>query len=639
MKFNKFLLPTLFITGMTLLSAAAANAKMLPATAAQNSASQKSLLSAAAGSRLSAAAADLESRLRPFIQSKLTGYSALSRLPQSQLPREIDFLRLARMWDRLSPGFRALYKMATQIPDTFSMYVSPGGHFEVYYTITDPQSKVDPADTIHYGTGSDWRPRQSGPNGIPDYVDEVAWALDSSWSMEIDRFNFIPPLPNKDSTHTSDRYRAVITWFTSGWYAMTYPEGKTDSMSPKGYTSYIEIRNEWSGSEWRDLGYDLHPENGIRVTCAHELFHGVQYAMTWNLPYDSQLDDFPLTWIEGTAVLMEELAFDYVNDYLQYAGFFFYNPQMSFLDSSLDMRVYSNSILAKYLFEKAMASPGIDIIRKVHFDNYAQRTPFHPNLRTSSLSSGNFWAIILNRFHTGSYYTGARADTARFFADAALLGEWSYSHDVLSLTNTVTKTVHPCGMQTFGFTPDTAGADTFSFSLACERFQDTVPYPVWAASCIVRGQSRPDSVFSLPVDIAGQAACRIAGWKSRSEILIIVSSGHPSQIKNATITVLRPSRQLVIFPNPGRLRERKFVRFEGNDVREVRLYSVDGTLVWNSCDARRETFDTYNGGLEWKLVNGQGKKVVPGYYSAVVTQRDTLTNAKKSSLHKVLVVP
>jgi hypothetical protein len=591
---------------------------------------------AAAGRPSPAFIRDFESRMRPFFESKLKGGRALLQLPQAQLPKEIDFLLLAKLWYGLSPEFKILYKTATQIPSGFQMYVSPGGHFEIYYlpVTLDDVNGVDITDTMHYGAAGDWRPRLPVPDGIPDYVNEVAWALDSTWSMEIDRFGFVAPLPYKDATHTSDRYRVVITWFYDGWYGMTYPEDMANG-TPPGYTSYIELRNNWNGAPWTSLGYEAHPENGIRVTCAHEFFHGVQYAMTWS--DTGWMDDFPLSWLEGTAVLMEELAFDYVNDYLQYTTSFFDDPMMSFLSTATDMSVYTNALLTKWLFEKATGSHRIDFVRQIFFTNYSKPTSFHPNLRATSLSFGSPWVTILNHFHTGSYFTGARADTSRFLADAALMGAWSYSHDSLSSSYPVTKTVNPYGMQIFSFGPDSANEDTADFQLRCETTNlDTVPYPSWAASCIVRRKTGPDTVMFLAVDIAGWASVRIPGWKSLNEILLVVSNGAPMEKRTATAYYLPRFPPLVIFPNPGHIRTKKFMHFEGNDIQEIRIYAGDGGLVSVSTD---KSFQQYIHGFIWQFANHNGKTVVPGYYTAAVTMRSSPAAEKKTSLHKVLVFP
>jgi hypothetical protein len=637
------------ITALLLLSLFCPVSAKMSINASPEAQTDNTLRAAGAGTGVTSSSfvRGFEARLRPFFESKRAGARALRTLPPAQFPGETDLLRLTSLWSSLSPEFKALYKQATQIPNNYSMYVSPGGHFEVYYCAlsSDTSSGVAAADTMGYGGSFDWRTKTNGPNGIPDYVDEVAFALDSSRSMMVDRFNFAPPLPNKDSAHTSDRYRLVITYIGS-YYGVTYPDGKVVA-ADKGYSSHIELRNNWNGSEWSAKQYDVHPANGIRVTCAHELFHGVQYAMTWNLPEISSLDDFPLSWIEGSAVLMEELGFDYINDYLQYTTLFFNNPQMSFLDQSGSNSVYTNGLLAKYLFEKSTGTPRIDFIRDIFFTNYAQVTPFHENLRATSIAStGSPWAIVLNRFHTASYYSGMRADTSRFCADAGLMGQWNYSRADFADSAAVTKTINPYGMQPFVFVSDTGDFDTLSVSITATQSPDTLPYPRWGASCIIRGPAMRDSLLSLSIDTLGRATCRITGWKSRNELLVILSNGHPSDARNATVTLTFPAatgNSVTIFPNPGRVRDSragKFMRFQGNSIEEVRLYTMSGALVASSRDkAFRRYRNGSRSGFEWGFVNSHNATVAPGYYAALVTTANAISGGKKSALHKVLVFP
>lgn len=472
-----------------------------------------------------------ESRLRPYFESRIKGSLAMAALSQSQYPRENDILMIPRVWNSLSPEFKALYKSAIAIPADYKMYVSPSGHFEVYYTIADPDNAVDPTDTLGFGSGQNWRIKISGKNGVPDYVDEVAWALDSSWSLEVDRLGFIAPLPVKDAQHTSNRYRVVIQSLGPENYGNTWVDEKATGAT-KGWSSHFELRNEWNEVLWDNLGYKQHPENGAKVTCAHEFFHGVQYAMSWS----EGNDYFPICWLEGTAVLMEGLAFNDIKDYLQYTGLFFNDPQMSFFSTN-DNEKYSNSLLTKFIYEKGTGPNHIDLIKNVFFNNYAKIAPFHSNLRTVSLNLGATWVSILNRFHTGTFFTGSRADTSRFLADAALLKEWTYFRDTISLSHTTAKTVNPYGMAIFDFAPDIGDNDTLSIILEGETTSlDTVPYPYWGATCIIKRTMQPDSLFTLSIDPAGQARCRIVGWRRLREMLIIVTNGHPSAALNATVS-------------------------------------------------------------------------------------------------------
>ena len=79
-------------------------------------------------------------------------------------------------------------------------YISPGKHFEVYYSPSPIKSFLQ-NDNYGFDTLNNWRQKISAPNGIPDYVDEIAWALDSSWSIEVDRFGFQEPIPLMEGIH------------------------------------------------------------------------------------------------------------------------------------------------------------------------------------------------------------------------------------------------------------------------------------------------------------------------------------------------------------------------------------------------------------------------------------------------------
>jgi hypothetical protein len=480
--------------------------------------------------------ADFETRLRPYFEGRVRGDRSALLLAPAQTPHDVDIRQIARLWNRLSPSFKKLYKAGIQMPAGFSVYPSPGGFFEVYYTTESSSSdKVSSADTYGYGSKTSWRVRTAGANSVPDYIDEVAWALDSSHSMLVGRFGFVAPIPNIEGMFTSNKYRVVIRQIGSYDYGLTWVKDKADNGKSTGFTSFIEMRNSWAG--WSKQGYDVHPEWGAQVTCVHELFHGVQYAMAWN----DDIDYFPNTWLEGTAVLMEGLAFNEIKDYLQYSGAFFSNPTgMSFFDNSQSTIVYTNSLLTKYLYEKATGAPRIDFIKNMTFTNYAAVTPFHQNLRKTADSFGASWAAMLNDFHTGSYFTGSRADTSRFIVDADTLDQWNCLFDTLSYWYASVKSVSPHAMQTFRFAPSPGENDTQFIRLSGEvRIADTGMLPIWAASCILMPRTMgPDSVARILVDRTGQAMLRIDNWHSLTQTLIIVTSAHPSEKRTATVSLM-----------------------------------------------------------------------------------------------------
>jgi len=504
-----------------------------------------------------------EARLRPYLQSRRRGARSVNALPASQLPREDDFLALAAVWSKLDPSFLALYQAAVS-PNSqgYDSCLSPGGHYVIYYT-TNPDSAdaVDPTDTIGFGPdSSNWRTKTSGPNHIPDYIDQVAFSCDSAWSMEVNRFGFHQPASMSSNGGASSRYHFFATETGEGYYGQTFPDAPFPG-SAIGFFAHCEVRGNWTDPIWdiggsdSTLNYNIHPENAAHVTCVHENFHGIQFSMLWNQQgVNNPFDYFPLGWIEGTAVMMEHLGFDDIKDYLQYATAFFSAPDsMPFLVDDNENILYSNSLLTIFLFEKAPASPRIDFPKTIFYNNYnyTNGIPFDTNLRATSGDStfNTTWVGLLNRFHTGSYFTGIRADTSRFDLDAALMPWWAVTPDSSAASYSITKTVYPYAMQTFDYKPNTAGPfDTLTINLACTDSAATVPTPRWAASCIVRGSGLPDSVITLPFDTFGNASCVITGFRARNEVLVIPTNGDPESDGFAAVSF--KASALIVPPAP-----------------------------------------------------------------------------------------
>ncbi len=472
----------------------------------------------------------LEERLKPYLERRIHHSPATN---QNGL-NESDLFLLAKVWNGLSPDFKQLYQQATQIPSQDAFYVSPSGHFEIYYT-TKGEDKISPADNYGFGAGGNWRIKNGHPNGIPDYVDEVAWDLDSAWSMEIDRFQYIQPIPYKDATHASDRLKVVIASLGQGFYGETFPG---EQVGAHGISSHIEINNNWSGPDWAATGYDTIPYNGARVTCPHEFFHTIQFAMAHSVyQLDAAPDSFPLSWTEGTAVMMEGLAFQYVYDYIQYTPDYFDDPTITMLDPTDEsMAIYTNSLMTKFLHELFSPAPDNDFIRHVFFSNYDTLADFYKILRSESSAVGKNWVDILNDFHTQSYFTGARAVAGVFIQDAPLLPEWNFTFDTPDATQKITKQVHPYAMQVFAFKPSQIQGDTLEVTFQGDPPSAAVTYPIWSVSCILERSGGKDSVVHFAFANNTIASLEIPSWKSLKDALFIVSNGDISSSRNATIS-------------------------------------------------------------------------------------------------------
>jgi hypothetical protein len=521
-----------FLITIVLTSAARPAARQASAAAQLSS-------SVSGGSASTSALRTFESALTPYFQAR-ANRSMLSAVFYA--PSQQDLFMIARHWVHFSPSFQALFMSAMQIPKGLQVHHSPGGHFDILYADSGADS-VDITDTIGY-SGTDWRTRTHAGNGIPDYVDEVAFAADSAWSMEVDRFGFVQPYPYVDSNYPSSRYKIRIRKFDGtsedSFYALTSPFS-SPSTGGVGQRSLIEIRSEWTNPSIWPPDYILHPEKPIRVTCAHEFFHTIQYAMAKTDVGNIWLDDFPVTWTEGSAVLMEDLCFDYINDYLQYLGGFFSNPTDPMLDKSYDgYTEYKNSIVLMYLYQFAAARPGIDFVKTMYDINSLKSLSFSDDLRKTALGFGRTWADLLGSFFTGSYYTGNRAVAGRFIADAPLLSQWSYGPDAASKAQPLTKSLEPFAMNTFSCIHQAGDADTLRIGFLGDSLDAGVSdtNAIWSVHCILKKNDRPtdDSVIALPVFSTRKAQASISGWGACIEALMIVTNARNDKPRNATVT-------------------------------------------------------------------------------------------------------
>jgi hypothetical protein len=521
---------------------------------------------AASPAQLNQAIRNFESLYTPFFQGK----AGIIHAPATGfvIPSQADLFSIAKYWSLFSPSFQTLYTKATEIPAGMIKYVSPGGHFEVYYAKSGSDS-VPLTDTIGYG-GQSWRSRQHSPNGIPDYVDEAAFAADSAWSMEIQRFGFVKPLAYADNNYPGSNYKIDITYFIGDDqdYAFTYPQN-TDANGSIGVRSFINIRNEWESPNFNksNLDYAHHPEKAIYVTLVHEFFHAIQYSMARTVrSIDDKnlfLDDFPVTWTEGAAVLMEDLGFDYINDYWQYMPDFFSRPDSSTFmykaDSYKDM--YKNGVAAQYLFYHAADTAGIGFFRTMYDNNYKSLTKFDENVYHTAAAFNRTWPEMLGSFTTASYYTGSRTVGSRFVPDADSFPQWSYAVDDAGQRLSLSKTVLPFAMQTFSLVNQHGYSDTLHIDFSGDSVvpAGTEAYGVWDVRCILKknDNAADDSLVTLPLLSRGSGTIQISGWQRFREALVIVTNGRYDRVRQATvtfetcgITILKGATRLYSAPIP-----------------------------------------------------------------------------------------
>ncbi|PWN05600.1 T9SS type A sorting domain-containing protein [Rhodohalobacter mucosus] len=207
------------------------------------------------------------------------------------LPLELDYHRL-KTRNRLSPSSVDEIERYTNYPQTNHQqsYLSDSGNFIFYYE-TDGVHAV-PSDDLN-------------TNGIPDYVEQAAFAADSSYRYQVEQAGFVDFLK-------TDPYEIYFENFN--FYGVT---------NSSGSTSFIRIHNNFDG-----FPPNAHPEGdrigSLYVTIAHEIKHAIQYETN---RWDGDAGSFD--WIEMDATMMEEVVFDNVNDYYNYIKFDFDSDQPS----------------------------------------------------------------------------------------------------------------------------------------------------------------------------------------------------------------------------------------------------------------------------------------------------------------------
>lgn len=224
---------------------------------------------------------------------------------------------------------------------------SPNGLFKIHYTTTG-------GDAV-YRAGDD----RDG-DGVPNYVEDMAFILESVRAHIIDTLGYPPP--PVDSFYESggdEKYDVYISNLPTGYFGLTYPdEYAQDDTNFTRATSFIELENDYQELPT----YKNRPLDAVRVTCAHEFFHAVQFGIDVSeFEVDTTVSQGDMTffvrtyWMEMSAVWMEEEIYDDINDYYAYLPYFFNYPRVSiqqFKSTITDYHPYASVVFPIFLSEK-----------------------------------------------------------------------------------------------------------------------------------------------------------------------------------------------------------------------------------------------------------------------------------------------
>lgn len=223
----------------------------------------------------------------------------------------------------------------------------------------DPQTLDTENFRIHYTlNGRDQvPPGDENKNGHPDYVEEVARAMEFSWYAEIDYFGWTAPPPD-GNLGGDDRYDVyledILDEDIAGYTDWDYEEDEgidnpnSEQIERYASTSFIALDNDYAEYSESSIPW-VETLEYMQVTAAHELHHAIQFG------YDAFE---PHGWLwEASATWMQDEVFDSINEGIDILPSVFKATDSCQLDEGGDERVedgdhwYGLWIFIRYLSE------------------------------------------------------------------------------------------------------------------------------------------------------------------------------------------------------------------------------------------------------------------------------------------------
>lgn len=276
---------------------------------------------------------------------------------------------------------------------------------------------------IHYTTsGNDAvLPGDSNGNGLPDYVENVASAMEESYRVEVTEMGWAAP-PSDGQEGGDNRFDVYLeNIFGDG--TAGYADGGFDEMivGDNPNTAPLETNASWSymalDNDFAELDdYEVAPEGVVvtveeymRSTAAHEFMHAIQYG------YDS---GEPADWMwEAIATWVQDEVYDDVNDANEELVAVFKSPDTCQVAYGGEERIddenhwYGMWVFFRYLSERH----GRDVVREVwestvSYDGY-DALDATLQARGSSLDGeldGFFLSLLTRNYDEGADYPTVR---------------------------------------------------------------------------------------------------------------------------------------------------------------------------------------------------------------------------------------
>jgi len=411
---------------------------------------------------------------------------------------------------------------------------TPGGHFIIHYN-----------NSGLHAVPQDYTLNDS----IPDFVFKAAEYLDESYSMLHDSLGYDhPPIDNIESPEID-----VYFNYDLSYYGVTYPE--TD-LGNGEYTSYLTLSTQLEDSTI----FYTHGLEGLRVTCAHELFHIFQ------LGYKYRSSD--LYYFEFSSVWFEEYMYPEINDYHSYFSDYVDGWDVV-LTSNSGMNPYQSAGFNFYI-DKHFSSPGNNIIQ--HIWDRILTVNAITAIRNELESRGSSLEEALNGWGCSQVLCGpfSAPNFQYSFDDAAELESINFSrntdHLLTSATDDIALTKTPItsyykisGIPSNILLFEAMFDNDVSASLIGLNDDQSKVYPIGSQSIIIDGADYDDYIL-----VIGSDASNASG--------------------SYAFTALYEDQMAALYPNPLSSGEKitlSYVLLEDNQKANLSIYNLSGRSVYS----------------------------------------------------------
>jgi len=244
---------------------------------------------------------------------------------------------------------------------------------------------------IHYTT--------SGRDSCSEeYAQEVVRTFDYLYTLEVETLGFQPP-PD-DQGVDGPEYDIYLLRFYP--YGETVFENAVPNSNGMAYTSFMKIDRNFLDPRYFTSGL-----NAMHVTCAHEFFHMIQGGYRFFL--STELNSVFL--FEASSTWMEDVAFDSVNDYLQYVQNFMRYPNHAFNSAQYQ---YGLAIYLHMLSKQH----GTAVVRSI-WEAFRDQQVYDALQAGLKKYNDSLEGSLVN-FTIWNCFTADRADTAAYYPEGNL---------------------------------------------------------------------------------------------------------------------------------------------------------------------------------------------------------------------------